>query len=376
MPVYLVTGKLGSGKSLATVGRIRDYLNQGRPVATNLDLFLEKLVNPFAKNTVAFRLPDKPTLEDLENLPSPYDGDYDENKSGLIVLDECGTWFNTRSFADKSRLPLINKLLHIRKCGWDVMFIVQHIEMIDKQVREGLGEHVVYCQRADRLGIPILTPLMKLIGLNIRPPKIHLAVVKYGTAAASPVVDRWIYNGSDIYDAYDTRQIFGASSCGLNSLLSPNLLLGRHTTPKAIFNAKFKQTAQSILSSIPKATRLFFLTGLAIGYVMHSFLLPADAKPTQIVDSVSESESSIDEPEIVSEPLLKPIDPFASIRITASEKTSHGFSYYFWDDANDTSFDVSSFGYSVRWIDYCRARLVSDNDSRILTCTSKINSNI
>ena len=37
MAVYFITGKLGSGKSIAAVGKIRDYLNEGRAVATNLD---------------------------------------------------------------------------------------------------------------------------------------------------------------------------------------------------------------------------------------------------------------------------------------------------------------------------------------------------
>ena len=34
MPIYIITGRLGSGKSLATVGRIRDLLAEGRAVAT------------------------------------------------------------------------------------------------------------------------------------------------------------------------------------------------------------------------------------------------------------------------------------------------------------------------------------------------------
>ena len=40
MAVYVVTGKLGNGKTLITVGRIRDALAQGCRVATNLDLDL------------------------------------------------------------------------------------------------------------------------------------------------------------------------------------------------------------------------------------------------------------------------------------------------------------------------------------------------
>ncbi|EMH1377789.1 hypothetical protein V6B41_002540 [Yersinia enterocolitica] len=35
MAVHVVTGKLGSGKTLVTIGRIQDYLARGRIVATN-----------------------------------------------------------------------------------------------------------------------------------------------------------------------------------------------------------------------------------------------------------------------------------------------------------------------------------------------------
>lgn len=258
MAVYFITGKLGAGKTLATVGRIQEYLNQGRMVATNLDLKLEKLVNPFAKNTQVTRLPDKPTVDDLENLPVPYTGEYDEAKMGGIFLDECGTWFNTRDYRDKSRQPLINKLLHIRKAGWDVFFIIQHLDMIDKQVREALGEHIVYCQRADRLGLPLITPLFKLFGLNIRPPKIHLGLVKYGTGQFAPVVDRWVYNGSNLYDAYDTRQVFGANDCGLHSMLPPNTIFGRYTSRTQIAKESYEQNKHKIINFLKTGKRSFF----------------------------------------------------------------------------------------------------------------------
>ena len=258
MAVYFITGKLGSGKSIAAVGKIRDYLNEGRAVATNLDLNLEKMVNPWAKNTKVTRIPDKPTVDDLENLPEPYEGDYDESKMGGIFLDECGTWFNTRDYRDKSRQPLINKLLHIRKAGWDVYFIIQHMDMIDKQVRDALGEHTVYCQRADKLAIPFLTPLLKVFGLNIRPPKIHLGVVKYGTSILSPTVDRWVYSGTDLYDAYDTRQVFGANDCGMYSYLPPFKVYGQFNTRQQLAKEKYNEVYKKFKTFLSTGKRSFF----------------------------------------------------------------------------------------------------------------------
>ncbi|KFC51102.1 zonular occludens toxin, partial [Halomonas sp. SUBG004] len=51
MAVYVVTGKLGAGKTLVAVGKIKDKLNHGCKVATNLDLNLDKLIGEKAKQT-------------------------------------------------------------------------------------------------------------------------------------------------------------------------------------------------------------------------------------------------------------------------------------------------------------------------------------
>ena len=124
MAVYVVTGKLGAGKTLVAVGKIKDKLNQGCKVATNLDLNLDKLIGENAKATRCYRIPDKPVLADLESIGTGTDS-YDENKNGLLVLDECGTWFNARSWNDKSRQDVINWFLHARKLGWDIIFLIQ-----------------------------------------------------------------------------------------------------------------------------------------------------------------------------------------------------------------------------------------------------------
>lgn len=207
MAVYFVTGKLGSGKTLCAVGRIRDKLNAGLPVATNLDLKLYNLISPKSKNALVYRLPDKPKVVDFKMIGKG-NTTYDEEKNGLIVLDECGTWFNSRTWNDKSRQEVINYLLHIRKLGWDVIFIVQDIHIVDKQARMALAELVVYCRRLDKMKIPFLTFAFSLVGIKFNMPKLHMALVKYGDSQASITVDRWWYFGHDLYDAYDTKQVF------------------------------------------------------------------------------------------------------------------------------------------------------------------------
>ena len=87
MAVYFVTGKLGAGKSLMAVARIKDYLERGRTVATNLDLYLEHLISKKSKTCTVLRLPDQPSVEDFELMGIANDTP-DESKNGLLVLDE------------------------------------------------------------------------------------------------------------------------------------------------------------------------------------------------------------------------------------------------------------------------------------------------
>lgn len=207
MPVYSVEGKLGTGKSKFCVWRMQEAFRQGRRVASNLDLTLEKLV-PERRVTYT-RLPDKPKARDLEIMGHGNPDSYDEDRNGLLVLDELGTWLNARSFQDPERAPLIDWLIHARKHGWDVYLIVQDSGMIDKQVREALVEHQVRCMRWNKVRIPVIGGLLKAIYKPLGYlPNFHTAASRVGFGASQVVSDRWSFVGKDLHAAYDTRQIF------------------------------------------------------------------------------------------------------------------------------------------------------------------------
>lgn len=221
MAVYFVTGKLGSGKSLVAVGRIKDYLLAGKPVATNLDLYLDKMLSSNCKSARVIRLPDKPTIADLEMLGNASVTKREED-NGLIVLDELGTWFNSRTYQDKGRMPVINWLLHSRKKQWDLMLIVQDIDLIDKQIRIALNEHIVQCKRTDRVPVPLLGMFFKK---KMKFPRVHFGNVFYGEGPGAIRVDTWIYRGNHLFACYDTNQIFRDDyEHGLYSFLPPGYL--------------------------------------------------------------------------------------------------------------------------------------------------------
>lgn len=235
MAIYLVSGKLGAGKTLACVGVIRDALLSGRKVATNLDLNLDAMLPPMvgrSRPLSCLRIPDKPSVEDLDFLGCGND-EMDESKNGIIILDELASWLNSRTFNDKARAPVIDWLIHSRKHGWDVYFICQHIEQIDKQVRTSLVEYLVTCRRLDRLKIPFVGGLVKALSVGLLSgnlPKIHVGVVRYGTDQHAPIADRWVYQAKDLYRAYNTRQVFSDSYAhGAFSYLSPWHLIGWRT---------------------------------------------------------------------------------------------------------------------------------------------------
>ena len=207
MPVYSVEGKLGTGKTKFTVWMAQNALLAGRRVASNLDLQTH-LLTPYKRSTY-IRLPDKPIGDDLLAIGHGNPDSYDEDKNGLLILDELGTWLNSRSFQDKSRAGVIDWLIHARKYGWDVYLIVQDAGMIDKQVREALIEYQCRCMSLAKIRIPFIGKLLSVFHERLGYlPRAHAVTSRTGYGANAIVAERWMFRGTELHAAYDTRQIF------------------------------------------------------------------------------------------------------------------------------------------------------------------------
>ncbi|HAT1685019.1 TPA: assembly protein [Klebsiella oxytoca] len=339
MTVYFITGKLGAGKSLVSVGKIQDKIVQGCKVATNLNLHLHNMpqVGRMAKSPRVMRIPDKPQLADLLAIGIG-NTSYDESLNGLLVLDECGTWFNSRTWADKSRQDVIDWCLHARKLGWDIIFIIQDLALIDKQARLAMAEFVVYCRRVDRLTIPGIGFIWRLItGSKLPMPKIHIGIVKYGDSNTSVVVDRWIYTGVSLYSAYDTKQGFTAAyPHQVYSYLTPWLSHGRYASPKSF-------------RTIMRLTRIYFkrwsrfrllLTGILAGMAL--FWLSVENPHYIFMASDNGVTHSL---------------PVKDFRIASSAFYGNDVKYTFTDTAENSysSDDLIKDGYRVFYIDSCAA---------------------
>lgn len=239
MPVWSVEGKLGTGKTKFCVWRAQEAIRQGRRVASNVDLFMDKLTPE--RRATYIRVPDKPTAFDLEAIGSGNPESYDEDRNGILILDELGTWLNSRSFGDKERAGLIDWLIHARKKGWDVYLIVQDQGMIDKQVRESLIEYQCRCIRLDKIKIPVVGSILGAFHKKLKYlPRMHVTTARVGYGQNAIVAERWTYRGDDLHEAYDTRQVFTSNyPDGAKSVLPP----WDHTPPvsslQRLINALF-----------------------------------------------------------------------------------------------------------------------------------------
>lgn len=223
MAGYVITGTRGAGKSLVAVARLRDYIASGKPVATNIDLRLDKLVQK-APRAPVYRMPDRPTAEDFEALPVVHDTG-NEELNGALVLDECAVWLNAREWGGGDRPKIIDWLLHSRKRGWDLFFIVQDVSLLDKQARTTLFDYTVICRRLDRLKVPFVGRIISALSFGLLSgtmPKVHLGLVRYGMGPGSVHADTWVYRAHDLYAAYRTGQILEAGRpFGVHAMLYP-----------------------------------------------------------------------------------------------------------------------------------------------------------
>lgn len=165
-----------------------------------------------------------------------------------------------------------------------MVFIIQHLNALDKQFRDMFAEHFVYCNRMDRLRVPFgFRHVLQLFGFSGNLPKIHCALVMYGSGNNAIKVDSWIYTGKDLYDAFATEQGFSSENeGGIYQLIPPYYTHGRFYSDWDYFKSK---TANFIKNTRVK-THQFFSIGL-LGGVLGTLVVSSDtvAQNPQVVEA-------------------------------------------------------------------------------------------
>lgn len=181
--IVLVEGPPGSGKTFSTCRRIVQSLDQGKLVATNVELHDDWAEVAASANFVR-RLPGLRHLQAdtaakyrdrllvSGNLAELFDtrlqpcGECKQCQAGrscqkegrgVMILDEAHNWMNARSWSAGGREDVVRWMSQHRKLGWDVYLISQRVENIDAQVRS-LAEYRVYLRNLRKMrwhGIPL-----------------------------------------------------------------------------------------------------------------------------------------------------------------------------------------------------------------------------
>lgn len=231
-----VTGKLGAGKGLCTVGRIRDYLARDKPIVTNMDLYPEHFKDKYNDKIRIYRIPDKPKVSDLLMCGLGNDTK-DPEENGLAALDECATWFNAHDWNKPESREINDFLVHLRKRGWDAIFQVQSIESMNTQAKRNIITSEARCQFVKQIYVPILSPFIRLItGRTPKLPKFMRFHSMRMTNLESGILEEKLrYRGEELYKYYDTSQIFDSSyPHGTYCLLTPWHLVGRYETKQPL----------------------------------------------------------------------------------------------------------------------------------------------
>lgn len=375
--MHVVTGKLGGGKSLYCVKKASDYLWEGRRVVTNLDLNLSNLMGKRSKCKTLERLPDQPSHEDLINIGRGYEGKYNEDKTGALILDECATWLNARDWNQKGRKELLDVLVHIRKLGWDCYFIIQDVTMLDKQLRRILAEHVVIVRRLDRVSIPFISSIARLGGIESVLPKAHMAQTFYGDHQGASAIKLETFLGKKFYSAYDTTQIFNDQFDSYYCIVPPKIQNSLKNVKWSF--KKLMQLSKVYWKSLSRPLVFVFaiiLTSISVTYYF-------EASNQDLIKQVEELKKT----------LLEELPPTASgesLEVVPGEEPDTGIAarfridgfmivgeltIYSLRDRKDLDFELStqelaSLGYSIRPRGACEALLVNKatGDVQTLTC--------
>lgn len=400
MAFHYITGGLGAGKTKLTVLKIQEALNKGLKVATNIDLKLEQMLPDSNKTAQVIRLPDKPTIDDLNAIGFGYDHEnpehYDENQFGILALDELGTWFNSREWNDKGRRPLINWLLHARKRRWHMFFLIQDLELLDNQAKAATAKQfIVECRDLSNYAVPIISPIFKLFTgrdfLLTWLPFVNknMGIVRVGMGQKASVRTRWTYNNPHIHNAYNTLQEFlepdSPDACGLYQYLPPWHYKGRYKVVKDFKYYKNLVADNAIYLLFP----VFFMTVfsiLALFFSVRSAVLASEAND-RVVYVVENYEKPVIAPSLpVSLESEQEIDPsvdcdvFESrineFKITGSfnsdEKTPDVLSYLFVDKNGSYPSDYFiNLGFQQESINKCRVNFSFEGCKATLTCSFK-----
>ncbi|MGY5581449.1 zonular occludens toxin domain-containing protein [Vibrio cincinnatiensis] len=379
MSCYFVYGTLGAGKGIFLARKMKEYLARGSRVATNVDLFPEFLC-PNTTSSIS-RIPSIFRLDDLTNLGRGCPEE-EKTKLGGLFLDEAAIWLNSRTWNEKGRKELIDKLILIRKLGWDIYIAIQDPESTDKQALGALGEHFICCTRLDHFRIPIISPLFdfyRLVKSKGREqhskilPHINRASYRRGISKQGnkPYYSE-TYRPKDYFGTYDTNQIFELDNEFIDGRLvdmraSFSYLPGKTLRHWYVPEPEIK--SKTVRKKFPLLSFFAFLLFSSFAVFAWSMALSSSDKDQVSQDVVTTVKSSTNDSKVIKVP-----DYLQGARITGHvlwKKSDGTFTYdYAIHDRFNRSLDVTFYGVTLTPVAPCLAWLTTiDNITVQLSCS-------
>lgn len=145
--IYFYSGLPGSGKSLHCAKMIDQYHRKGKNVIANFEVNLHFWDGVKVKDNAFLHAPaliqelsnNELTIEYLLDFADKY---HERNEIGqikekqtLLIIDECQTMFNSRSWNQKGRSEWVIFFTQHRKFGYTIILVSQNKNLIDKQIR-------------------------------------------------------------------------------------------------------------------------------------------------------------------------------------------------------------------------------------------------
>jgi len=218
MTVYATQGGLGAGKGIFAAYIMSLTYNDGDDsirCASNYPFYTE-FMGPDSTKSITV-LPFDVRYSDFISLGwgSP---ESSKDKFGVLILDECANFLNSRDFRHPDRAKVLDWIRHARKWHWDVYLIIQHPDHLDSQVRD-LIDNVVVLNRLDHIRIPFLSTLMDFIkffkgngsdksNVSLLPHLVQASYYYKKKGAYDKPINRISFLAKRYYSFYDTDLIF------------------------------------------------------------------------------------------------------------------------------------------------------------------------
>jgi hypothetical protein len=196
--ISLVTGKIGSGKTLYCVGLVIKHLAKGGTIYTNINLDLEAVARLVRRRHRRIIRPEQVQYIDLVECEK-----WQELiKWGtpalpvLVLLDEIHLFFNARDWAKTQSLhkSMLSFLSQSRKAAVDVVFIAQVATTLEKQFRVQC-EWEFYCRKLKDIPIPLFGNL----------PIDRMLLVQRDMESEKPISRKVVAYDRQLWPCYDTR---------------------------------------------------------------------------------------------------------------------------------------------------------------------------